>query len=321
LPYLYFFRKPQEQHWLAGSGSTTRRQESPEVEKHTLVLRVPGEPGEVRVTVEVVARLELTIESPRTGEKVLFRDLEVKGSLTGGSARRVTLSVNERRINLALSNRRFSKRVQLREGWNEITAAVGQVQRSVRVHLKACALEVTQPRGGATLDSDRITVTGCAGAGASTVTITVNGASRSAGASGGRFDVPVTLRQGSNVIEVAAAGQTRRLTVKYTPVPIRIVRHALDTPYQWLRCPIGMRWSGVDCVGTPRLFGQGEIGSACPAGFRLPTINELKALLVNANPRISACGVSDSCNRITSPACYYTGQQFYNSGPRTWCHN
>jgi len=65
------------------------------------------------------------------------------------------------------------------------------------------------------------------------------------------------------------------------------------TKFSWARCSVGQRWSEESsaCTGTPRKSTYDEaIGAARPAGWRLPTPDELKTLVLEGceNPSIDS---------------------------------
>jgi TolB-like protein len=53
---------------------------------------------------------------------------------------------------------------------------------------------------------------------------------------------------------------------------------------RWLRCPVGQPWNGSSCDGKATEMNWGAAKRACPSGYRLPTKDELMALLVEGKP-------------------------------------
>ena len=49
------------------------------------------------------------------------------------------------------------------------------------------------------------------------------------------------------------------------------------TNHIWLRCPLGQKWTGSSCTGEGRMLDWQSAMTACPTGYRLPAIEELKA--------------------------------------------
>jgi hypothetical protein len=73
----------------------------------------------------------------------------------------------------------------------------------------------------------------------------------------------------------------------------------------WLRCPIGMEWSGWECTGTvsDQLWSQAL--NACPAGFDLPSLDDFVQILSGCDSQVinhsEYGGECDSCGQ--SPEC------------------
>jgi hypothetical protein len=47
----------------------------------------------------------------------------------------------------------------------------------------------------------------------------------------------------------------------------------------WLRCPVGMKWSGSACAGSAERRSFADIVDACPSGYRVPNRDDLVSLL------------------------------------------
>jgi uncharacterized protein (TIGR02145 family) len=52
-----------------------------------------------------------------------------------------------------------------------------------------------------------------------------------------------------------------------------------DTALYWLRCPVGMKWDGEKCAGEATWVKWKDAANICPAGYRLPTVEEFVYLL------------------------------------------
>ncbi len=52
-----------------------------------------------------------------------------------------------------------------------------------------------------------------------------------------------------------------------------------DSSLVWLQCPLGQELVANQCTGTPLLVTGERANSLCPAGYRLPRIEELAGLL------------------------------------------
>ena len=53
----------------------------------------------------------------------------------------------------------------------------------------------------------------------------------------------------------------------------------IRTKLQWQRCSLGQSWTGVTCAGEAKNFNWHEAGRIAPAGWRLPTKDELASLV------------------------------------------
>ncbi len=71
----------------------------------------------------------------------------------------------------------------------------------------------------------------------------------------------------------------------------------------WQRCPIGQSWNGTECLGKAKKMSWENAKKACPAGYRLPTREEIVELLGKCdNPvRNGKWGYCNSCD--TSKSC------------------
>lgn len=52
----------------------------------------------------------------------------------------------------------------------------------------------------------------------------------------------------------------------------------------WARCSVGQAWKGSGCVGVVKTFVFGAAQELASAGWRLPTVDELKTLLTRGCP-------------------------------------
>ncbi len=59
----------------------------------------------------------------------------------------------------------------------------------------------------------------------------------------------------------------------------KIQVHQPGTSLYWLRCPLGQSWNGYACAGKAAFVTWHMARNACPAGYRLPTIDEYAKLL------------------------------------------
>jgi hypothetical protein len=83
----------------------------------------------------------------------------------------------------------------------------------------------------------------------------------------------------------------------------------------WLRCPVGQKWNGRACEGTPARALPAGAPEACPPGYRLPSQQELLGLLEGCEEGIggSSCGNCKSC--ADSMFC---ASEFGRGGGLTW---
>lgn len=84
--------------------------------------------------------------------------------------------------------------------------------------------------------------------------------------------------------------------------PLAETSHA-DSSVVWLQCPVGTCWTGTACDGEPQTFGWDAALSACPSGFRLPTLEEYEELLECQDGWSSCdpCGLSVPCANLFRP--------------------
>ncbi len=94
------------------------------------------------------------------------------------------------------------------------------------------------------------------------------------------------------------------------PEPVGDPQEVLDPSGKivWRRCPVGQRFSPQGCVGEARRFGgSNDVGrEACPAGYRLPHINEYIALMADCDNDVvkgesgfcMACEHSPLCSKM-----------------------
>ncbi|MBN2718079.1 MAG: hypothetical protein JXX14_19695 [Deltaproteobacteria bacterium] len=86
-----------------------------------------------------------------------------------------------------------------------------------------------------------------------------------------------------------------------------------DSNLVWLRCPIGKVWDGSECTRDAGVWEWPEVATVCPEGFRLPSVDEYRALLECQLTVLSGrdrecipCGYSDLCaNMLTRNSEWY----------------
>ena len=84
--------------------------------------------------------------------------------------------------------------------------------------------------------------------------------------------------------------------------PLAEISHA-DSSVVWLQCPLGTCFDGSACVGEPQTVSWHDALEACPAGYRLPTLEELEELLecVGGWSTCDPCGLSVPCANLFRP--------------------
>jgi TolB-like protein len=63
----------------------------------------------------------------------------------------------------------------------------------------------------------------------------------------------------------------------------------------WLRCPVGKRWDGAKCVGKTAEVSRAKANLSCPAGYRLPTREELTSLVTDEAGLFLRCAALPAC--------------------------
>ena len=111
----------------------------------------------------------------------------------------------------------------------------------------------------------------------------------------------------------------------------KLARSAVKQPgtnLYWLRCPIGQTWTGTSCKGSARGMSWHKAKKACPAGYRLHTLQEFVSLFGGCDARVKN-GKVHSCNRCSkSTACssmfgkdtewYWTSSSYADDASRAW---
>jgi hypothetical protein len=69
-----------------------------------------------------------------------------------------------------------------------------------------------------------------------------------------------------------------------------------DSMLHWLRCPLGQSWNGKTCKGNPKKMNWESAKRACPAGYRLPSREELIDILGRCEKKVETGGWG-TCNR------------------------
>jgi len=66
-----------------------------------------------------------------------------------------------------------------------------------------------------------------------------------------------------------------------------------------MRCPLGQSWDGLACQGEMTALDWKQARKACPSGFRLPSKDELTALLGRCDRNVRE-GKSGKCSNCPS---------------------
>ncbi|MBW1872281.1 MAG: hypothetical protein JRJ19_09460, partial [Deltaproteobacteria bacterium] len=75
-------------------------------------------------------------------------------------------------------------------------------------------------------------------------------------------------------VQAAKAAKQQELQAR-----AKIQVHQPGTNLYWLRCPLGQSWNGYACAGKVAFVTWHMARNACPAGYRLPTVDEYAILL------------------------------------------
>ncbi|MFC1610294.1 DUF1566 domain-containing protein [Myxococcota bacterium] len=99
----------------------------------------------------------------------------------------------------------------------------------------------------------------------------------------------------------------------------------------WLRCPMGMTWSGATCQGTAREMTWDVAQKACPSGYRVPTRDEYLALLGGCESKVMAgrfgkcnhCSKSHTCSSMfgQDEGYYWTSSSYADIAGFAWVSN
>lgn len=96
------------------------------------------------------------------------------------------------------------------------------------------------------------------------------------------------------------------------------------TGLTWLRCPVGQSWAGSRCEGRVAPMDWQQAARSCPEGYRLPSPEELQAILDGCAPGAAArgppcrpCARSAVCSRLfgADEGAYWTEAA---EGDRAW---
>jgi hypothetical protein len=128
-------------------------------------------------------------------------------------------------------------------------------------------------------------------------------------------------------VNVAETSLSNIENVRQAPVEQEVLQPG--TGLFWMRCPVGQQWDGQKCIGEVAEIRFADRKSACPDGYRLPTIFELVELLGKCdeylNPRMGAMGYCQKC--IESQQCarlfgddrhWYWSSSDHGNGTYAW---
>ena len=155
----------------------------------------------------------IQIISPRSGPN-RNPSIRVTGRITNPRGPMVTLRVNGSTRTLDVTNGDFASDVELGIGDNHIQASQGKAVSNevvVRRPQPAASIQIISPRSGPARESV-VTVTGqVANAPGNTITLAVNGSSRSVAITNGSFAAGVDLVPGDNLIEASIPGASDQI--------------------------------------------------------------------------------------------------------------